>query len=289
MDLMTPLPSTPFAAESLQCGKNCKSLTTKLLVLGLSLILGACSNTQIKPWGSDSTFSPGWQLIKRSAKESFYNRETWLPLAGAAVFGFTNLDRKVSDYAVEHSPIYGDSQLAIEKSDYVFTFTKIAFFTSSLATAGDDDFNETLRVKAKGLAAQSMAIGLNNLFTGELKTLAKRIPPNNINDDSLTSRHASGAFLYSSLSRQNMRHITTSDSWQTSTDITMIGLASVTAWGRVEGALHYPSDVLVGAAMGNFFANFIHNAFVDPSDRKTYSIQLIKTRIDSRLSLIVKF
>jgi len=251
--------------------------------------LAACSSTQIKPWGASTTFSPGWQQIKRGAKESFYNPETWVPLAGAAIFGFTELDQKVSDYAIDYGPIYGRSNTAIDKSDDVFVLTKLALFTTSLATAGADNFEDTVRFKGRGLTAQSIAIGLNNFFTGELKVLAKRIPPNQINDDSLTSRHASGAFLYSSLSRYNVRHITTDRFWQNSADAMMIGLASVTAWGRVEGGLHYPSDVLVGAAMGNFFANFIHYTFVAPDEPHKYSLEFSKTHVSSRLTIKVRF
>lgn len=39
-------------------------------------------------------------------------------------------------------------------------------------------------------------------------------------------------------------------------------MAVITAWARVEGNVHYPSDVLVGAALGNFIGMFIHDAFI---------------------------
>ena len=42
-------------------------------------------------------------------------------------------------------------------------------------------------------------------------------------------------------------------------------IAAGTAWARVEGGVHYPSDVLFGAALGNFVAVFVHDAFL-PAD-----------------------
>jgi len=40
-------------------------------------------------------------------------------------------------------------------------------------------------------------------------------------------------------------------------------MASGTAWARVEAGVHYPSDVLAGAALGNFLTAFIHDAFLN--------------------------
>jgi membrane-associated phospholipid phosphatase len=45
-------------------------------------------------------------------------------------------------------------------------------------------------------------------------------------------------------------------------------IAAGTSWARVEGGKHYPSDVLFGAALGNFVAIFVHDAFL-PADSKT--------------------
>jgi membrane-associated phospholipid phosphatase len=35
-----------------------------------------------------------------------------------------------------------------------------------------------------------------------------------------------------------------------------------TAWARVEAKQHFPSDVLFGAALGNFIGAFMHEAFL---------------------------
>jgi len=238
----------------------------------------SCSHQEIKPWGSNTTFSPGWEHVKRSAKESVLDSETWVPLVCAATFGLTTLDEKVADYALDNSPLFGDRYNAVKKSNDLFESSKIALLFSSLATAGAESTEDSVRWKFNALTAQSMAIGMNNFVTAKSKIFTKRTPPNQLGSDSLTSRHASGAFLYSGLTRRHMRYITTRSGWHKSTDIGMIGLASLTAWGRVEGGLHYPSDVFVGAALGNFFANFVYRAFIDPEIASRYTVQIYKTQ-----------
>lgn len=259
------------------------------LVLMVGVVLVGCSHQQIKPWGSNTTFVPGWEHIKRSAKQSFLDTETWVPLAVAGVFGFTNLDRKVSDYAFQDAPIYGDPGNALEKSDDYFDASRYALFISSFSTAGADTVSDSVRFKSRALAAQSIAIGLNNLSTATLKVAAKRVSPLEHDSESLTSRHASGAFLNSRLTRINMRYITTSRPWQTTTDITMFGVASLTAWGRVEGGLHYPSDVMIGAAMGNFFAHFVNLAFVNPDIQNNVTVQFSKNHKQSLFAIKYQF
>ncbi len=54
-------------------------------------------------------------------------------------------------------------------------------------------------------------------------------------------------------------------------------LAWGTAWARVEGGRHYPSDVLFGAALGNFVAIFVRNAFL-PANPKTRITAVISRR-----------
>ena len=44
--------------------------------------------------------------------------------------------------------------------------------------------------------------------------------------------------------------------------IAKAALDAGTAWARVEGERHYPSDVLAGMAIGHFFGAFITDAFL---------------------------
>jgi len=46
----------------------------------------------------------------------------------------------------------------------------------------------------------------------------------------------------------------------------VMGVAAAEAWSRVEAGKHDPTDVLVGAALGNFVARFVHDAFLGLPD-----------------------
>ena len=52
---------------------------------------------------------------------------------------------------------------------------------------------------------------------------------------------------------------------QAATDAGLAGLALMTGWARVEAGKHHPADVLAGAAVGNFFAVFATQAFLQPA------------------------
>jgi membrane-associated phospholipid phosphatase len=44
-------------------------------------------------------------------------------------------------------------------------------------------------------------------------------------------------------------------------------IAVAEGWARVEGGVHFPTDVLVGEALGNFVARLFHDAFLGGDQR----------------------
>ena len=63
----------------------------------------------------------------------------------------------------------------------------------------------------------------------------------------------------------------------------LYGLAGTTAWARIEAEKHFPSDVLAGAALGNFFARFFYGAFVGFSSEPPLTVEASADRIAFRL------
>ena len=53
-----------------------------------------------------------------------------------------------------------------------------------------------------------------------------------------------------------------SDGWRRTADVGLTVLTLGTSWARIEAGWHYPSDTLVGMALGNFIASFINDAFL---------------------------
>jgi len=59
-------------------------------------------------------------------------------------------------------------------------------------------------------------------------------------------------------------------------DIQLIltSLVAGTGWARIEASKHYPTDVLVGAALGNFIALLVHDAFLKPNEYNKVYFQI---------------
>ena len=78
--------------------------------LAVLLLISLCSGCAVLPsgsgWGEQATIRPGWQAIKTAASEAALDPWVWAPLAGAVVFQVDGLDRRTSDWAREHAPIF---------------------------------------------------------------------------------------------------------------------------------------------------------------------------------------
>jgi hypothetical protein len=59
-----------------------------------------------------------------------------------------------------------------------------------------------------------------------------------------------------------MQWIDVSETERAVIDAGLTGLTLATGWARVEAGLHYPSDVLVGMAIGDFNGAFFNDAFM---------------------------
>lgn len=96
---------------------------------------------------------------------------------------------------------------------------------------------------------------------------------------SFPSAHSSTAFNYAAVGREVVSTMGFNSWAQTGLNATFNTLA--TAWARVEGGVHYPSDVLAGAALGNFFGMFVYELMLGP--KKTFQLTLSPSGVDGYL------
>jgi len=66
-------------------------------------------------------------------------------------------------------------------------------------------------------------------------------------------------------------------------------MAGATAWARVEGGVHFPSDVLLGIGLANFFANFVNKAFLNPKFHNKVNLNLMNNVDGPGISINFKF
>lgn len=239
------------------------NLSFRALSWLLVLCLAGCGTLPGgRKWGQDATLLPGWHRIGQAAVNAVTDPYTWVPAAGAAVFGIGNFDRRVSDWAREHHPVYGSRSRALSMSTDLVSVSRIAGVTTAVLTPSGDEPWGFLWSKAKGLAVEYAAVGAAGGATSGLKDLTRRQRPDGSGNGSFPSGHTTYAASWSSLGRRNLESIAMPGLLRGTLDVGFAGLTAGTAWARVEGGKHYPSDVLAGAALANLITGFVHDAFL---------------------------
>jgi hypothetical protein len=247
-------------------------------VFGLMICQGCGTLPNGRKWGQDAMINPGWDRVKASAVNAALSPETWGPVAGALALQAGHMDRRISDWASDNNPVFGSKDNAGKWSDYMRDASGVVYFITVLATPSGDDTHEWLIAKAKGLAIGLVASEVTGGGTSLLKRAAGRTRPDGSNDASFPSGHSSSSAAFATLSRRNLEMIPMSDGGRIAADIGIAGLAAGTGWARVEANKHYPSDVLVGYALGHFFSAFINDAFLGLDNKKSPMITMVPSR-----------
>ncbi|MCK5382282.1 MAG: phosphatase PAP2 family protein [Gammaproteobacteria bacterium] len=230
-------------------------------VVLLTIMTTGCSTlSNGQRWGEDASF-PSWEKLKSTAWNAARDPQTWVPLAGALVLSVGDLDEDLSDWAVRETPLFGSTSSADDASDDMRVALGVTALASALATpGGDSPAGEWGSSKLKGLLVETTAVVATSSVTSALKDATKRTRPNDRSDSSFPSAHASAAFSFATLTSRNVNtmHLTpvTKKVLRYSTNT----VAVATAWARIEAEKHYPTDVLVGAALGHFLTAVIHDS-----------------------------
>ena len=235
------------------------------------LILTGCGTMSSK---SGPGFSPSSADYKRAALAALRDPNTWVPAVGAGVFLATDWDRELSDWARRENPLFGSEASANRASDVLMYTSVGGALASSLWVPKN-------AARPHRLVVQVGAIAANGVATQVLKYAVGRTRPDNSNDLSFPSGHASAAFNGATLMRRNFVQMNLQPASRTILNVGAISLAVGTAWARVEAGVHYPSDVLAGAALGNFFAAFINDAFLREGALADGAVQVNVTPLES--------
>jgi hypothetical protein len=249
-----------------------------LSVSSLIMLQGCGTLSNGRGWGQDATLSPGWDRIKRSAVNAALSPETWGPVAGAMVLQIGDMDKRISDWASDNNPVFGSRNNAAKWGNYLEDSSGAAYLITAMAAPSGNDPSDWLIAKAKGLALGVTASGITSGSTTFLKKLSGRTRPNGGSNTSFPSGHASGTAVLTTLARRNLESLSLSPMSRISADIGIIGIAAGTGWARVEAKAHYPSDVLVGYALGYFFSAFINDAFLGLDNERAPQLTIEPSR-----------
>ena len=259
-----------------------------LLVL-LTSTTGCSSMSNERRLEQGAFFNVDSKTVSQAARDAFLNVKTLLPLSAAVVFSFGDLDEEVSDWAREDTPIFGSEENAQDISDILRAALGAETLALIVATPNNNDPERGQTSKWRGLGVTALAVGLETATTQSLKSLTNRTRPNEEDNRSFPSGHTSFTSVTSTLSNRQLDAIDLSPLVKKSLRASNVLLASATAWARVEGGNHFPSDVLAGAAIGSFFGNFIYDAFIGSSGRQRFHLMVGPSENGTRAQIFIPF
>jgi len=259
------------------------------LALVASGLLAACGTLPNgRRWGDDVTLLPSGKRLGTAARNALKHPMTWAPMAGAAVLQIDRWDERISDWAMDETPLFGSTEDAKDARSWSGTVSDWLYFTSVAATPSGEGALEWGWAKTKGLA-----VGMGARYTtfhsvDLLKSAFTRGRPDGSDDRSFPSQHAANLAVNATLTSSNLHVMGAPTSVAWALDGASIGLAAVGSWSRVEAGGHYPSDVLVGAGLGHFIGQFFEEAFLG-LDVPAVAVQPVVTRDVVGLSFSCRF
>jgi membrane-associated phospholipid phosphatase len=245
-------------------------LVILLAMIFISLSVTGCGTLNNgRGWGQDAIYPVDLKKIPCAVLNALLDSQTFVPAAGALVFGLSKWDKKVSHWATEHTPIFGSVQNA--QNDRIYSeiplYTEV--FITALATPSGDDSKDWVYSKLKGIAVEGAAELVTAGATSLLKGATGRTRPNG-GGKSFPSGEASASFSSVALCNRNLDSIELPQEVRIPLKVGNILLGTSVAWARVEAGAHYPSDVLAGAALGNFLSATVHDGFLGLPERNRF-------------------
>jgi len=255
------------------------------LVLCIMHMLSGCGTmANGRGWGQDATLFPGWDRVGKAALHAALEPGTWAPAAGAGLFQIGSMDRNLSHWASNHTPIFGSQTNAGTASDVLNGVSEGTAVITALATPSGEQSGDWVLNKAKGLSVDIAAVALTSGVTSGLKSAVNRPRPNGLGQG-FPSGHASNTSACNTLSARNVDCLSIPDEARLGLKIGFTALMVSTAWARVEAKQHYPSDVLVGMALGHFLGAFINDAFLGTETPKNFFFSVEPSQKDIYCSM----
>jgi membrane-associated phospholipid phosphatase len=272
------------------CGLKHSNLMVLLgVTFALFAVTGCGTLSNGRGWGQDAIYPVDLKKIPRAALNALVDPQTFVPAAGALVFGLSKWDKKVSHWATDHTPIFGSTKNAENDAIYFEIPLYTEVFITALATPSGGDSKDWVLSKLKGMAVEGAAEAVVVGATSLLKDATGRTRPNGNGNASFPSGEASAAFSSVSLSNRNLNSIEIPQEVKIPLKVVNILLGTGVAWARVEAGAHFPSDVLAGAALGNFLSAIVHDSFMNLPKEKGYafSVSPLKGGVMAKLCFIL--
>ena len=205
-----------------------------------------------------------------AVKNAATHHGTWAPMIGAAVVAVGSWDEDISKWAIRTTPVYGSRKAAQNASDFLCSSAHMGMIASALAVPSKN--RPWLISTTERLFWEHAGVFLVSYATDPIKSWTDRDRPHG-GKRSFPSWHATRTAAYAGMGYRNLDQINVSSTYRYSAQFLLASLAAGAAWARVEAQEHYPTDVLVGAALGNFVAILVHDVFLGQTNHNKIHVQ----------------
>jgi len=211
---------------------------------------------------------------KRAFASAIKDPDTWAPTAAAAAIAVGGYDKEIADWAVRTTPVFGSQEAAKEASDYLLLASNVGMAATALFLTRDSGGQQSFRGRTAYAGVGYLGAIFSSGATNTLKSATGRPRPGGSSDRSFPSDHASRAFAFASFSHRALKESNLPKGARVGLRWGLTGLAAGTGWARVEAGVHYPTDVLVGAGLGNFAGRFVSELILGPESKMKLSFNL---------------
>ncbi len=180
-----------------------------------------------------------------------------IALIGALAIHFGGVDQKISDDLTKSYPISGSAEQARDYSDWGVNATNAAWLISGAI------------YDPVALPFQYVGDKARGALTVGWKRQSNRLRPDKSDRLSFPSGHSARASYRAHSAINNL------DGRYPMIDAALLATAAATAFFRVESGRHYPTDVLVGYALGDYMAKAIDSGVSFAFSRKQKEMSLL--------------
>lgn len=242
----------------------------------LVIILSSCSFINRKgSWGKRAIYPLSKDRIIKAFKDNATSKHVWIPLVGAGVTHWGGYDQKITNWASHESSVFKNREQADNWSDNFNNILKYEMYASILLTPSMDEdkaFASYAFNKIKGGVVVNVASTSTRFTRQVIARSVNRQRPNKLDLKSFPSGHSSEAGSRNRLVSRNMDYIDMNDNLRLGINALNTTMSASTLWARLEGKRHYPSDVLVGYALGSFVSGVIYDSLMNQNEAENFSI-----------------
>jgi membrane-associated phospholipid phosphatase len=246
------------------------------VILFATLTVTGCAHSAGNQWR--------WSDVGHAFKKAATSPLVLAPLAGALAFQVDDWDEDVADWASDHAPLYGSTRNARDASDLLRDASLITYGVMAAATPTGQDGRYSLKNKAWELGLGAAAIGITDAATSGLKDVTNRKRPTYDSKDSFPSGHTSRSAVSASLALHYVDYYPIRGWGRSIIRGALIAMPYATGWARVEGGAHFPSDIMAGVALGNFFGLFV-NDLLDSRGQSQLAVSMIPLEDGAMVSI----